>query len=334
METFSFPYHKFSTEYPETGFRMQLGNSYQYSAAPVAPDQRVLRLYFDTMVFFPTNVFKTNVVPTALATGDLWIDTGSMNLLPWSQDFTNAAWVKTAGGGGVTPTVTANAGVAPDGTTTADRIAFSRTSTGGEDASSVYQYTSSVPTSPNVKSLWVKSGDGNTQHILVWASTGYEEIVVGNTWQRVYRTDTYQVNYLQLGLHRGRGTVDPTTCDILVWQAQVTNTPGLARDIPTTSSAVSTIGYNKPYRWSGTSWEVSTSSDLLNLTLQPEINAGKLEAFYNFHKLHKKFIYPHPVYGDMAVKFNRPLVIPKCNHRGGGSIEPFELEFIEVPGGL
>lgn len=170
METFDFPYFTYATEYPDSGFRMQLGNSYQYSAAPTSPDQRLVRLYFDTMVNYPCTVFKQPLSPTALAVGDLWIHTGS---LP-----------------------------------------------------------------------------------------------------------------------------------------------------------------NKPYRWNGTTWALSTTSVNLNIMKQPEINAGRLDSFYNTHKLHKKFIFPHPIYGNMAVRFNKPLVLPKGIKDGGGALEAFELELIEIPGGL
>jgi hypothetical protein len=52
---------------------------------------------------------------TAEASG-LLTESGSTNSLLWSEGFDNAAWVKTAS------TVTVNAGVAPDGNTTADAI--------------------------------------------------------------------------------------------------------------------------------------------------------------------------------------------------------------------
>lgn len=49
MEEFDFDFHMPTTAYPESGERMQLGNSYMYTAAPVAPDQRVITLYFSYM---------------------------------------------------------------------------------------------------------------------------------------------------------------------------------------------------------------------------------------------------------------------------------------------
>lgn len=61
-----------------------------------------------------------------------------------------------------------------------------------------------------------------------------------------------------------------------------------------------------------------------------EINMGALEAFYNAHKLHKSFLYPHPVYGNIEVKFMSPLKIPNGIAGGGGALESFEIDLIEV----
>lgn len=52
MAVFNFPYHKVSTEYPESSFRAQLGNSYQFTAPPTAPDQRIFILKFNMLKWF------------------------------------------------------------------------------------------------------------------------------------------------------------------------------------------------------------------------------------------------------------------------------------------
>lgn len=61
------------------------------------------------------------------------------------------------------------------------------------------------------------------------------------------------------------------------------------------------------------------------------LNFGALEAFYNEHKLFKSFTYKHPVYGNVTCKFNKALDVPKPKNNGGGWLEPFTLEFIEIP---
>jgi hypothetical protein len=94
---------------------------------------------------------------------------------------------------------------------------------------------------------------------------------------------------------------------------------------------IDTDDSNKFYRYNGSSWVVSTNKARINIHINPELNAGALEDFYLNNKLYKKFIYPHPIYGNTEVRFNKPLILPKGVHGGGGTIESFELEFIEVP---
>lgn len=52
LETFDFPYHSFSTENPDSGFRLQFGQSYIFSVPPTDPDQRKITLTFRGMQFF------------------------------------------------------------------------------------------------------------------------------------------------------------------------------------------------------------------------------------------------------------------------------------------
>jgi hypothetical protein len=52
METFPAQFFSFSTQYPQSGTRIQLGNSYQFDAPPPAPDQRVFALQVQGMGYF------------------------------------------------------------------------------------------------------------------------------------------------------------------------------------------------------------------------------------------------------------------------------------------
>jgi hypothetical protein len=70
----------------------------------------------------------------------------------------------------------------------------------------------------------------------------------------------------------------------------------------------------------------------IDQTQQPEINLARLEAFYNLYKRNLTFIYPHPVLGELPVRFNKPLVIPEGKEGGDGAVENIEIEFIEQPG--
>lgn len=71
--------------------------------------------------------------------------------------------------------------------------------------------------------------------------------------------------------------------------------------------------------------------DVISLTIQPAINLARLYAFYLEHKTWKSFTYPHPVFGDVQVKFNKPLSIPEGIPQGDGAHADISLEFIEQP---
>lgn len=52
MENFPAKYFRFTTQYPESGVRVQLGRSYQFDAPPEAPDQRIFTLKLLGMAYF------------------------------------------------------------------------------------------------------------------------------------------------------------------------------------------------------------------------------------------------------------------------------------------
>lgn len=70
----------------------------------------------------------------------------------------------------------------------------------------------------------------------------------------------------------------------------------------------------------------------IDTLVQPQLNMGRLEAFYNVHKMNATFTYPHPIYGNVLCRFNQPLKIPDGLTSGDGSILNVEVEFMEQPG--
>lgn len=70
----------------------------------------------------------------------------------------------------------------------------------------------------------------------------------------------------------------------------------------------------------------------LDRDMKPEFNLALLEDFYAAHKMHASFTYPHPVYGELVCRFNKPLMIPHGTEGGGGIVENIEVELIELPG--
>ena len=89
--------------------------------------------------------------PVTLACKGLLIEEQRVNLLTYSDDFSNAAWTKT------NATVTANAVAAPDGTTTADTL----TASGANGT--LIQDLGVVASAAKAAGLWLKrkTGTGN-----------------------------------------------------------------------------------------------------------------------------------------------------------------------------
>lgn len=109
----------------------------------IGPGDRVFRTSDNTYRPF---LFSEIGTPGNSALED-WV--GSQNLLTYSQDFTNAQWVKT------NATITGNDTTAPDGTTTADKV--EATSAGGQ---AININTDNVKDSTvYTASVYVKQGD-------------------------------------------------------------------------------------------------------------------------------------------------------------------------------
>jgi len=152
------------------------------------------------------------------------------NLLKWSEDFSNAVWTKSASGTGVTPIVTANHGIAPDNTQTADRIQFNKgAGNTTSDLSNMNQILSGMINPHTVTiSIYLKSNDANSYQIALreGESTTLKIITVTTEWQRFFvSVNNYaSVNAsLQLILRGTYGT--SSTADLLVWGAQLELSP-------------------------------------------------------------------------------------------------------------
>lgn len=51
LETIPIQFFTYSTEYPESGQRIQLGNSYEFTVEPDGPDQRTFKLRCPGMIY-------------------------------------------------------------------------------------------------------------------------------------------------------------------------------------------------------------------------------------------------------------------------------------------
>jgi hypothetical protein len=149
----------------------------------------------------------------------------SVNLLLQTQQFDVSPWSNQVGGTGVAATVTANAGTAPDDTSTADRLQFSLA--GGTTTADITRRKQdfSTPATTHTFSVYLRSTDGtSTYNMHIVSPTGATtNIVVTGSWQRftVTGTGTGGVTSYSVGLRGGQSPANSNTADVLAWGAQL-----------------------------------------------------------------------------------------------------------------
>lgn len=72
-------------------------------------------------------------------------------------------------------------------------------------------------------------------------------------------------------------------------------------------------------------------SGVPSATPTPTRNIMALDAFYVANKMHKVFIYPHPVRGNINVRFAKPLEYGTPEKGGTGMIPEFTISIVEQP---
>ena len=148
---------------------------------------------------------------------------GPNNLCLQSQTFDNAAWVKAQSGAASVPVVTANTEAAPDGTLTADTVAF--TLNGGTADGDISQLQQAITSpGPSLFSFWAKTTDGLSKVFTVVGNGGtIVTITITGVWQRFTAPEPLvgsATARLRLrGSASGEGTA--ASASICLWGAQL-----------------------------------------------------------------------------------------------------------------
>jgi hypothetical protein len=189
----------------------------------------------------------------------LLLEPSRTNRLPYSNNFTTSDWVKSSGGTGTAPTVTANYAISPDGSQNASRLQINKGSgTTSSDYSAIEDNISFFSSSGSL-SIWIKSNDTNTYKI---ALRNYNDIVVCNVttqWQRFDFENATNPTMFQLVLRGTYGTSD--SADLLIYGAQLEEGSYKTSHIPTSGSIVTRSA--DVCNGSGTSAEFNDSEGVL-----------------------------------------------------------------------
>lgn len=181
--------------------------------------------------------------PVTLACKGLLIEESRTNLFAYSSELDNAYWVKSAGGTGSLPAVTPNSATAPDGTLTADTIVFD---TGAGTTTSDQSILSKAVTVTNATvytdSFYLNGTAGAKLLMRGVASSGYTQITLTGSWQRVTLAETSSGTSrgVELGLRQGLGGIGTinSSVTVAVWGMQLELGAFATSYIPTTTAAL------------------------------------------------------------------------------------------------
>jgi hypothetical protein len=180
--------------------------------------------------------------PTTLVCKGLLIEESRTNICLYSEDMANAYWSGVATGVATAPVLTADAGVAPDGTNTADQLVYNLNGGTLSTDLTTWQSSSIAFTSgvTQTLSVWIKTTDNSTKAMrLVTPSGTGAAISVTGDWQRFFLSATpasTTSGLVRLRLRGNEATAD--TASILVWGWQVENATFATSYIPTVASQV------------------------------------------------------------------------------------------------
>jgi hypothetical protein len=221
-----------------------------------------LELGSTAFTYIPTTTAAVTVATPRITDAGYWAEEARTNLLLRSQEFDNASWVKTS------TTVSANAVIAPDGTTTADKLQED----GATSSHSIYQAATVTPATSYTHIYYLKAAergyaaiyDGNVSKgkyfdlingavlgNLTGAPDSASIAYAGNGWWRcsitVTSVGTTSTPIVYMSTNGSSYTYAGTAgSGIYIWQADLQAGSFATSPVPTTSVAVTRaadVGY-------------------------------------------------------------------------------------------
>jgi hypothetical protein len=176
----------------------------------------------------------------------LLVEPGATNLILQSQAFNEAVWAKTAGGTGSIAVVTANDAVAPDGTTTADKVVLNRgAGNTGSDLSQIAQSVTVVNATVYTGGFFIKASEAGQvgkqvgfRHV---ASSAYQVITLTADWVRIAKTETSGGTSRTFDIISRGGETADNSVSFHIWQAQLELGSVATSPIVTTAGTASRV---------------------------------------------------------------------------------------------
>jgi hypothetical protein len=183
--------------------------------------------------FAGSKALDSRITFSRASTGTYWdgrtVAKAEENLLLRSQEFENAAWSAV----GTAPTITANAGVAPDGTSTADQIVFPAADSRWRQGVVLTNGTAYTI------SIYARSNTGGNQTFRLWgqdATFNSADLTATTSWQRfVYTFTATSSASFAMGI---RTSVANAAADLLIWGMQVEARSSETAYTPTTTQPI------------------------------------------------------------------------------------------------